>query len=360
MNVPHDVDAGLEGLLVRQIHVAAALCAPGDTIVAATGGFQGLFGHPATPGARLRDVLPRSLYREGRVAEQLGDPALDQGKAVRVRLPDGLSGGGGASEGGGEADGGEGAREFRVVVSRATAPEGARLVCVEEITGVVADEAAAQRARELTRLGALAATLAHEVRNPLAGISAAMQLVRRALPDGAPHAALLTRAQGEVARLNALVEELVMFARPVSVDPREVSVEAVARAAAEAAREALGEAAELRIDVEGTGRAWADEAVLGATLGALVRNAHEAGASRVLLRVAGRRVDVLDDGPGLAPEIAEVAFQPFTTTKTRGTGLGLANAYRALDAMGGRLEVVASPLGGAGFRVALRAPGAVA
>lgn len=355
MNVPHDADAaldGVEGLLVRQIHVAAALCGPGDTIIAATGGFQTLFGRAAPPGARLRDVVPQRLYREGRVAEHLRDPAAGEAEAARVKLP--------ASDAEASARGQEGTREFRVVVSRASAPRGARLVCVEEITGVIADEAAAQRARELTRLGALAATLAHEVRNPLAGISAAMQLVRSTLPDAAPHAALLTRAQGEVARLDALVEELVLFARPVSVSPRIVALEEVARAVVDATRAGHDDGAEARVDIEGEGRASADEALLAASLSALVRNAREAGATRVLLRVDGRHLDVLDDGPGLAPEVAAVAFQPFTTTKTRGTGLGLANAHRTLEAMGGTLEVIPSPLGGAGFRVFLRAPEAAA
>jgi two-component system sensor histidine kinase HydH len=85
----------------------------------------------------------------------------------------------------------------------------------------------------------------------------------------------------------------------------------------------------------------------------LVQNAVQAGATTVNVVADGSQLRVLDDGPGVALELRDKIFEPFFTTKLRGTGLGLAIAKRLVETMNGSLALCDSPLGGAGFLVAL-------
>ena len=105
--------------------------------------------------------------------------------------------------------------------------------------------------------------------------------------------------------------------------------------------------------ITGRGFAFADPALLHQVVDNLALNAWQAGAKVVEIHIDGAEMMVWDDGPGVDEDKREEIFKPFVTSKVRGTGLGLPNAQRFVEAMGGTLSLDTSPHGGAGFRITL-------
>jgi len=202
--------------------------------------------------------------------------------------------------------------------------------------------------RELSRR--VLAQLAHEIRNPLAGLKGAAQLLDRDEADPA-RSELLGILVGEVSRLDRLVEQMLGTTRIAT--PRAVSIHAVVdRVHALLASEA-GERVELVRDYDPSlpeCRADAD-AVVRALLN-LGRNALQAGAGRVVLRTRALRnatwdgqrhrlalaVEVVDNGPGVPAELVDSLFFPLVTSKPDGSGLGLAIAQELAKRHSGRIE----------------------
>lgn len=230
------------------------------------------------------------------------------------------------------------------------------------VTGAVAvsvDVTARKEAEEklvrqeaLARLGTMAAVVAHEVKNPLAGIGGAIQVLRDRLPAEAPDREILTEVLGRLKGLNALVQDLLDFARPRAPRFARIALgttlrETAALLAADPAH------AGLRVEIEGP-----DVTLVGDTdflrdvFHNLLLNGAQAAADRGPLRVTvteerGRcRVTVRDAGPGIPPDLADKVFEPFFTTKHRGTGLGLSIARRLVEAHGGTLSLTSPPGGG--------------
>jgi signal transduction histidine kinase len=229
------------------------------------------------------------------------------------------------------------------------------LVHLEDLTTVVEHEDRARNAENLASLGTMAASVAHEIRNPLAGISGVVQVVASSLPADDDRLPALIRVQEHIARLGELIGELLIFARPVKAAMAPMDLGAVADHAISVARAAVADS-DGDVVVEGAGHATGDAVLVAQVLQNLVMNALQAGATVVKVRISPARVDVIDNGPGIPPEARERVFQPFFTTKTRGTGLGLPMARRIAEAMQGRLDFL-PPNGDSGchFRLTLQA-----
>jgi signal transduction histidine kinase len=207
-----------------------------------------------------------------------------------------------------------------------------------------------QRER-LAALGQLAATLAHEVRNPLGVMFNSLGTLGKMLPADGDAATLLAIMSEEAVRLERLVRELLDFARPLAPSLEPESLRTVVEGAVDAASREVGTAAAaltaeisadlppVRLDASMIRRAIVNLVVNG------VQAAGPSGRVRVcacLERRAGRRfarIDVIDSGPGISRELASRIFEPFFTTKATGTGLGLAVVKSIVDSHGGEITV---------------------
>jgi nitrogen-specific signal transduction histidine kinase len=240
-----------------------------------------------------------------------------------------------------------------------------------------------ERLRErLAALGEMAAGLAHEIRNPLAGMEILLGLLRRRLGERPEELTLVNELAAELRRVAQTVTDSLEFVRPVAlrreaVDPVEVLEESLARA-----RSRVPFDVDVQRDYAETLPALrADGERLEGVLTNLIVNAFEAmhGAGSAPARVSlGVRVDateppwgasepgselvftVADTGPGIPDDLHERVFYPFFTTKQRGSGVGLAQAQKIVAGHGGRLELESQSGRGATFRVRLPLSGSEA
>ena len=211
-----------------------------------------------------------------------------------------------------------------------------------DITGRKEAEAQLREQAALAQLGQLAAVVAHEVRNPLAGLRATLQVIdSRCQPrDRSAIAAMIQRIDG----LNDKVEDLLLYARPKPPRVRPVDVKALVRDVALSAQTSTGRSC-LPIPISGDDlRASADPDMLRAALLNILLNACQAaGSGDVDVDIAEKdghcRIAVRDRGPGIPPDIRERVFEPFFTTRTNGTGLGLAIVKRMMEIQEGTVTL---------------------
>ena len=212
-----------------------------------------------------------------------------------------------------------------------------------------AAEARAVQQRHLARMGEMSAVLAHEIRNPLAALKGHAQLLAEALPEGRPadKAARLVR---ETQRLEELTTALLEFARTGAVEVAATDVPALLR---EASGAVVGQ---VEVEVgEGVDTWLLDTTRMRSVLVNLLDNGLRASEAPVRLsaRRSGRRLvlAVADRGPGVPADDAARIFEPFVTTRSQGTGLGLAQCRRVVELHGGEISVRDHPEGGAIFEV---------
>jgi PAS domain S-box-containing protein len=230
---------------------------------------------------------------------------------------------------------------------------------VHDLTQRVALEAQLREQTALARLGEMAAVIAHEVKNPLAGIRGAVQVIGGRLPSDSTDAKMMKEIVARIDSLDTLMKDLLQFARPPK--PRRVAVDltALLQGTVELLQRDTA-AAGVSVTVQPASVAVAaDPDMLKMVFQNLLINAVHAmegrGSIRVLLDADSRwcRIAIADSGPGIAPEIRDQIFMPFFTTKKKGTGLGLPTAKRFIDAHGGRIAVHCPASGGTTFTVSL-------
>jgi two-component system sensor histidine kinase HydH len=213
----------------------------------------------------------------------------------------------------------------------------------------------------------MAAAVAHEIRNPLNAISMGLQRLRVefAPAEADEYRRLLDVAQGEVRRLNTIVEEFLSLARPLVLKPEPIQVAALLDAIAGLVEhEARG--AGIRIEREISRDLpvlHADRDRMNQVLLNLALNGIQAmpdGGALILGAAADdgtMTLTVEDTGPGISPDLLPRVFEPYVTTKTKGLGLGLTIARRIVEAHGGRIEVESGPGRRTRFRVMLPVDG---
>ena len=200
--------------------------------------------------------------------------------------------------------------------------------------------------KRLAAIGEVAASLAHEVRNPLAGISGAVEVLRDDLPAGDARRDVIREILAQIRRLDERVRDLLLYSRSVPLRIEPIDLGALVRATQVLlAEEPLMREVAVRVALPpGLGEHPMDRGQIQEVLINLMRNAAEAmqGAGEILISARRRdggalELTVEDTGPGVVPERREEIFTPFVTSRPQGTGLGLAIARRTLEAHGGSL-----------------------
>ena len=203
--------------------------------------------------------------------------------------------------------------------------------------------------KSLAAVGELAATVAHEIKNPLAGISGAIQVLREAIPEESGRREIVSEILEQIRRLDNTVRDLLTFARPAHPSRQEVDLgESLQKAWLLLSSQPS--AAGIRFSASGTEGVTlpADSQLLQQVWLNLFQNAIEAmpRGGDLSVRVSGgdpARIEISDTGTGIDPAHVERVFKPFFTTKTRGTGLGLAITKKIIEAHGGLIRAESWP-----------------
>ena len=260
-------------------------------------------------------------------------------------------------------------------------PVGAALF-FKDLTLVEQQEERERLRDRLAAVGEMAAVMAHEIKNPLAGIEVMAGLLRRKTKDNADAQALVGEIINEAKLANSIVQEVLSFVRPVKVQLFPTSVadalgSALTLADGEAQRGDTAIHVNVPMDLPPVG---GDYHQLTQVFANLLINAYQAldGQGRIdvtaklattaadgalmpdgLKPVDTVIVDIADNGPGVPADVAEKIFNPFFTTKPKGSGLGLAVVRKIVDAHDGRIDMTTAEGRGTKFRVTLRVgPGA--
>ena len=254
-------------------------------------------------------------------------------------------------------------------------PVGAALF-FKDLTDVEQIEERERLRDRLAAVGEMAAVMAHEIKNPLAGIEVMAGLLRRKTKDNVDAQTLVGEIINEAKLANSIVQEVLAFVRPVRLQLYPTSVadalgSALTLADGEAVRGGIAVNLSVPTDLPPVG---GDYHQLTQVFANLLINAYQAldGKGRIDLTarlattaaegalvpdgyqpVASVVVDVADNGPGVAPEVAEKIFNPFFTTKPKGSGLGLAIVRKIVDAHDGRIDMTSTEGRGTRFRVTL-------
>ena len=227
----------------------------------------------------------------------------------------------------------------------------------------------------LASLGEMAAGIAHELKNPLAGIEVMAGLLRRQVPDKKDAQSILADIISEAKLANAIVVEMLEFVRPVRLQVEHTAIadvlhQAVLLAESKVTRGGIAVVMDVPNNlpmIEG------DQHQLCQVFTNLIANAFEALEGKGSLSISASMgaiepdpgfgvapeleptivVDVVDNGPGVPPELSDRIYDPFFTTKVKGTGLGLGIVRKIVDAHDGRIDLTSSPETGTRFRVTL-------
>jgi two-component system sensor kinase FixL len=219
-----------------------------------------------------------------------------------------------------------------------------------------------REATAMARLGEMAAVIAHEVKNPLAAVRGAVQVIGSRLPKDTGDAAIVKEVIARIDGLNDLIQDLLVFARPPAPKLGKVDVRGVCQSSIELLKRdpAFGS---LQFTVDGAPPpVLGDATMITIAIQNLLINSAQAmqGAGTIRITLSEedewQAIEIKDTGPGIPDEIRAALFRPFKTTKARGTGLGMATAKRLTELQNGRIEVTCPPAGGT--VVTLRLPSA--
>jgi PAS domain S-box-containing protein len=213
-----------------------------------------------------------------------------------------------------------------------------------DITQRKAAEAQLSEQAALLQLGQLAAVVAHEVRNPLAGLRGSLQVLGSRFPAEAREREIISTMIERIDGLNRKVQDILLYARPNPPKLQAVSLMPVIAETAANARAAVGPGCPTITISGGNSVVNADPEMLRAALLNLLLNACQAGGDRPVeiattAHNGACRVSVLDRGDGVPPDLRDRVFEPFLTSKKGGTGLGLPIVKRLMALQGGAVAL---------------------
>lgn len=223
-----------------------------------------------------------------------------------------------------------------------------------------------ERRERLSMLGEMAAGVAHEIRNPLGGITLCADMLADDLADRPMEREIVRRVQNGVRMMGRIVDDMLLFARDLRIEPQQCCLADVVQAALEMANPEINRSGIriIRDESELDALVHADVDMLTRVILNLLLNAAQITEQRSLqasLRIttaAGsdkRWIQVLfeDTCGGISPDDLPRLFNPFFTRREQGTGLGLAIVHRAMEAHGGRVTAENNDAGGATFALVL-------
>jgi two-component system sensor histidine kinase PilS (NtrC family) len=216
---------------------------------------------------------------------------------------------------------------------------------------------------KLASLGRLTASIAHEIRNPLGAISHATQLLdeSQALDDGDRR--LIAIIGDHTRRVNTVVENILQLSRPGSSFPQQIALRAwLEKFTDEFVHSGNCQPEQISFSVTPEDlEVFMDPSLLHQVVWNLCLNAtlHAQDPASLVLRLTGKytltthraTLDIIDHGPGIAPEMTDKIFEPFFTTKSSGTGLGLYIAREICESNAAQLDYSPAPQGGSCFRI---------
>jgi PAS domain S-box-containing protein len=236
------------------------------------------------------------------------------------------------------------------------------VVIFEDVTREIDMEDQFRRMSELASIGQLAASIAHELRNPLSSIKGAAQFLRNEYPEHASIVEFLTIIIDEVNGLSKLTTEFLDFARPLQLELKPVNLNAAVEKTLQLMGVHIAEnnvSLAMKLDQD-LPNVEADENQICQVLRNVIINALQAMPSGGHITIEtkpganrGAELWVHDNGMGIAPEKLEKIFIPFFTTKTKGTGLGLSVVRKIVENHGGRVVVRSQVSEGTSFGVIL-------
>jgi signal transduction histidine kinase len=221
----------------------------------------------------------------------------------------------------------------------------------------------------LAAVGEMAAAIAHEVKNPLAGIEVMAGVLRRKITAAPEAQHVLTDIINEAKMANKIVQEVLEFVRPIRLQVDRTAVADAVQSAVQLADTKVPRGA-ISVDIrlsDGLPLIHGDRHQLTQLFTNLLTNAYEAmdGRGRITITANPTRIDdtdtgrdavlveLADEGPGMASDVADRVFNPFFTTKPQGSGLGLAIVRKIVDAHDGSIDLQTAPGHGTKIRVTL-------
>ena len=233
----------------------------------------------------------------------------------------------------------------------------------ENASQLVEAEKQLGQSQKLSLLGKVSASLAHEIKNPLASIKGAAEILADEVPLGHPKYEFIEIMRSEISRLNHSVEDVLKYCRgQQSRDTgRQESIEKIINRVVLLLDAGLKEKL-IQVSIRpepGKNLFLTDEAVMIQVLMNIIINAVDAVEKngRIIIEFGkhekGFFIRVSDDGPGIDKDLVKEVFQSFVTFKEDGTGLGLSISKRIVESLGGKIVIGESTLGGAAFTIYL-------